>query len=419
MKSFLKRLFIDNWPRKLVAIIAALVIWLLVNHSITVTRTIPNVPIRVLNIPTDKTIEGVGPGGLLPRRIPLTLTGRKQALDRLTSKDIEVVTDAEGAGDRWTIEVTKRNIVGKNAEIDVAHDISSVAPIELTVQLSNLITEKVPITVTEPVGEPPTGFLFIGVWPQRLVQTVSGPEESVKELKAKGLRLTFNLSDITPQELQTLSQEQVGDEISFPVPASWKSVTIPFLQDKKEAINDPEAEVLHLTFLKSELLPLSEGMPVATFFPLTYSLTLNPEAYPLVEGGAIGKKNGIATLSFPVYARNVSRLFLTTVQNQLQVTFRAIPKSLSSTLPWSMEFIDPVRLEEEYLAAFLRTIPEEQRAATDPTIREADLRMRFRRYLRKFELVDEHERPVALVGVLTKEGISVTLGNEKGRNTKK
>lgn len=38
MKSILIMLFVQNWQRKLISLILAIVIWLMINHSITVTK---------------------------------------------------------------------------------------------------------------------------------------------------------------------------------------------------------------------------------------------------------------------------------------------------------------------------------------------------------------------------------------------
>lgn len=35
MISLLKRLFIDNWVRKLISLILAMIIWMVVNHSMS------------------------------------------------------------------------------------------------------------------------------------------------------------------------------------------------------------------------------------------------------------------------------------------------------------------------------------------------------------------------------------------------
>src|SRR5262249_17952946 len=107
MNDWLKRTFLEQWPRKLTALIAAIIIWVLVNHSIPVTPTIPNVSIRVLNIPPGKTIEGLLPNGILSKHLTLTLTGQKTTLLGLAPNDLEVVADAAGKEDRWSVDVTK------------------------------------------------------------------------------------------------------------------------------------------------------------------------------------------------------------------------------------------------------------------------------------------------------------------------
>jgi hypothetical protein len=38
MKSLLIKLFIENWQRKLISLILAIVIWLMINHSIAITK---------------------------------------------------------------------------------------------------------------------------------------------------------------------------------------------------------------------------------------------------------------------------------------------------------------------------------------------------------------------------------------------
>ena len=85
MKTLLKNLFINNWPRKCLSIILAIAIWFLVNKSLTATKTILNVPVRIENIPPGKTVEGIQSNGLLNRRVSLTLTGNKQLLEDLNA----------------------------------------------------------------------------------------------------------------------------------------------------------------------------------------------------------------------------------------------------------------------------------------------------------------------------------------------
>jgi hypothetical protein len=408
MITLLRNLFIVNWPRKLIALIAGIVIWFLVSHSITITRTIPNVPVRVLNIPADKTVEGLLPGGLLADRLTLTLTGSRSLLDTLAGQDIEVVTDAAGRPDQWTITVTKRNLVAKSADIDIARGVTSVSPVELTVELSPLVTDRIPITVTPPIGEPPKGYLYLDVWPQRLYQTVKGPKPQVERLKEKGLRLTFSLSDISVQELDEL-QEKAGDqdEIRFFVPDAWKRVVIPFMRDQAVEINDPEAAYLHIDFLRRDLLPLDSDIPLSLFFPLEYSLTLNPGTYTLASGTLVATKNGIFILTEPAYVRNVSRRFLDTVRDSLEIAIKVVPPDVAQPLPWSLQFIDPKQLEESYVKASLP--PEEgDDEAIPSTLRTKQLRERFRKYMRDLELLRANQQPLVLYPELGAETITLT-----------
>lgn len=54
MRQFLQELFLENIPRKLVAILTAIIIFFFVNQSLTVTKVVNNVSIRLINIPPPK-----------------------------------------------------------------------------------------------------------------------------------------------------------------------------------------------------------------------------------------------------------------------------------------------------------------------------------------------------------------------------
>ncbi len=410
MSEILFRTFLHQWPRKLTALLAAIIIWFLVDHSITITRTIPNIPVRVLNVPENKTIDGLLPNGLIGKRLTLTITGQKTALEELSSSDLEVVTDAAGKGDRWTLEVTKKNLVSLNPDLDLTHGIASVSPVELTIQMSSYVTEKIPITITRPVGEPPKGYTYLDVWPQRLFQTVSGPDRSVQELKAKGLRLTFDLSKISKEELDALSEKtqyRPEDEVRFFIPDAWKKVILPFGREPLVAINDPESDYLHLDLLKQEFLSLNDPIPVTLFFPLSNSDLLNPETYHLDIDSLIKKKNGLYVLGLPLYVKDVSRLFLDTVRDRIELTVTVLPPSVSKELPWSIEFIDPLELENAYIKAALAAIPQEERAQLPPKLHEDYLRLRFRTYMHEFKLYKEDETSLDLIVELGQGLISI------------
>ena len=81
MKTILYKLFIEHWPRKLVAIILAVITWLVVNHTLTSTRNISNVPVRIIHLPAGRTVEGMQPNGRLAKKVTLDRR-RQQGPDR-------------------------------------------------------------------------------------------------------------------------------------------------------------------------------------------------------------------------------------------------------------------------------------------------------------------------------------------------
>jgi len=415
MKSWLKRIFIDNWRRKVLALASAVIIWLLVANSITVTQTYTSVPIRVVDIPSDKTIVGLMPNGLLSWQIPITLTGRKDALGSLGPDDLEIVISAENKGDQWTTEIGRRNLVSLNPDVDLKMAVTDIAPAEVTIELSPLVTAKVPVTVTPPIGEPPQGYQYLDLWPERLYQTVSGPEPQVNELKAKGLKLTFDLSQITKEELDTLYENELGirdEEVRYFVPSSRKRVAIPFQQDQVVAINDPDATFLHLDFLKQSMLPLDRPLPIQPFFPLQYSSRLNPDTYGVAQNEVVAQKNGIDQLTLPLYTRDVSRFFLDTVRDYIALSVVVSPRTKRPTLAWSIQFVDPSELEEQFVALSMANAPTAE-SAPDlyPETREESLRDRFRMYMRKFTLYTEDEEPLDLVCELSADSIEIRNAN--------
>ena len=69
MKSLLIKIFLENWPRKLVAMLLALIIWSMVSHSMMTYKTFHNVPVKVLNIPPGKTIEKINDKQILSKKV--------------------------------------------------------------------------------------------------------------------------------------------------------------------------------------------------------------------------------------------------------------------------------------------------------------------------------------------------------------
>jgi hypothetical protein len=409
MKTLLIRLFVENWQRKLVSLILALIVWFVVNYSMTTTKTIQNIPVRVINLSPQKTIEGMQVNGILNQRISLTLTGNKSILEDLSTEDIEVVIDATSKADEWAESIDKKNIVSLNPDVDPSKAISKINPFEMIIRQSKLLTEKIPVLITQPIGEAPKGYQFLGVWPYHLNLTINGPEESVKRIKTRGLKLTFNLNDISRAELDALGPMKKNgtiDEVSFFVPGSWKKILLQQLSDTPLEIDDPQAKLLRLDFSRQDMLPLGIPLPVVVFFPPKYSNTLNPESYSLATNEFIIKKNGIKMISSPLYAKGVSHLFLETVKDMIQVIIIAAPKSERDTLLWSTQFMYPHELENRYVAKVMSESNDEA-GNVQPHLREDYLRNRFRSYMNRFRLHTPDGKKLSLKIELQANAISV------------
>ncbi len=413
----LKNAITSNFQHKVFALLAAILIWAVVNKSITSTRVFTRVPIRVVNVPTDKTIRGLMPNNILDRRITLTLTGTRDVIDRLETQDFEVVIDAADKNDDWIVHVGKKNLVSLNPDIDLMRNVSQVSHGELIVQICPLITEKIPVFILPPRGDSPDGYQFLDVWPHKLTHIVSGPEDDVRKLQEKGIELVFDLSNITKADLDQLRIDEGSDsdEVSYFVPDAWKKVQIPFLNNLKQEINGPEARHLRIDFLRKELLPLDRSIPVRVFYPLSSIADVNQKTLPLSLGGLLEMQNEEFLLSGTFYSSDVSRLFLDIVRDRLEIVIIA-PEVIrdNETLSWDVDFVDPHQLEDLYVAKLMSTehtqdttSAQSQVLQKHQTERELYFRNLFREYMQRFVVYAGKDAPLNLNPKITSGKIVV------------
>jgi hypothetical protein len=391
VKTLLKRIFLDNWQRKGISILLAIVIWVVVNHSLTTSKTVSRIPIRIINIPPGKTIEGLHSNGLLNKRITLTLVGSKPVLDDLSSNDLEVVIDAADKPDEFIASITKKNLTSLNPDIDVSKGINRVSHASFIIRLTKLVTEKIPIIISQPIGEPPRDYQYLDVWPYQLTLTINGPESVIKRLKARGQKLTFNLNDISKAQLDSLpsrSNGADGDVVSFFVPDAWKQVNLPVISDAPIQIDDPQAKQLRIDFVRCTLIPLESPLPAALFFPPATSRDFSPETCAILPSSLVKVVNGVPMITKPLYVKGVSRLFLQVVKEMLQIV--VIPSS-THAFAWSVQFINPRVLEDRYVATLMSDVSDDELKELLPSLREEYLRNRFRSFMNRFQLYDEED----------------------------
>lgn len=388
MKTLLRKIFVEHWSRKLISLILAIIIWLVVSHTLTSTRNISNVSVRIIHLPSGKTVEGMQPSGRLAKKLTLTLVGNKSLIDELTPSDLEVIIDASDKPDEWIVNVSKKNLVSLNPEIDISNGISRVYHPSFVIRMTKLITDKIPIVITQPIGEPPRGYQFLDVWPYHLTLSVKGPEEVIKRLKLKEQRITFNLSDISKSQLDelALSSESSSEVISYFVPEQWKQINIPILSDAPIEIDDPEAKTLRIDFIRCNLLPIDAPIQFSLFFPPENLDQLNPENTSIADSGLIRFRRGTPFISYPLYANGVDSLFLETVRDMIEIVIIASPTTQKKLLDWSVQFVNPRLLEDKYVATLMPDISDRDLRTLQPALREEYLRNRFRSYMNRFQL---------------------------------
>jgi hypothetical protein len=389
MESIIIQFFLHNWQRKLLALVTAIVLWFFVSHSITETKLIRNVPIRISNLPSDKTVVGLLSNGLLNRRINLTLTGAKDVIEEIEPGDLEVNIDASAIDQTdWVVQFNKKNLRSLNPAIDLSNNINSVSHSDFVIKLNRLTTAKVPIHILPPKGEAPDGYEFLDIWPQQLMQTLSGPEEEIERLKTKGLEITFDLSDISKIDLDILKGPQQGgnnNEVSFSIPYTWKQVEVPFRNHLPEEINDPDAQNLRIDFLRHEFLPIDRQLPIHVFYPTKNLSELNPTSTSIASGNYVVSSKGVFLFARSLYVKNVSRLFLNVIRDYLEITIIATSKNESEILPWGFEVVTPHDLEDTYVA-YQMAHGGKQVGGNLTKKRELLYRKRFRNYLQNLSL---------------------------------
>lgn len=408
MISLLKAFFLNNWPRKFFSLLIAILVWYGVNQSLTTTITVSNVPVRIVNIPPGKTVEGIQQDDVLKKRIVLTITGNKSKLSEVSSSDFEVIIDASGKRNKWIEAIGKKNLHSLNPDLSVTQAISKVSRKSVSVELTKLVTEKIPITITQPIGEAPKGYKFLDIWPYQLFITVSGPENAIKKVKSRGVKLTFNLNDISKAQLDDLASKVEGKEkdvVSFFVPREWKYVRLPDLSQNEIEINDTNARHLRIDFLRNELIPIENLLPISLFFPSSTASIENPEKLSIdTSSPLILSQYGMTFIGKQLYASSVSELFVEVIRDTLELLLVIGPNAPNGSFPFTLQFVNHRTLEDKFVSMQLSDVPHDEH----PEIREEYLRNRFRNFMNRMQLFQSDKSPFKIVAKQKGNKVMVT-----------
>lgn len=401
MISLLRNIFIRNWHRKLISLILAIIIWFVVDQSLTTTKTIGSIPIKIVNIPEGKTITGLQSTGHLNNRHLLIVTGKKSHIEDLKASDLEIVLNAAGASDEWIVGIEKKHLVSLNPELNIEGHISKVLANTVSIKFVPLTKEKISIYVTQPIGEAPRGYQFLDIWPYHLNLTVEGPEDVLKKLKSRGIKLTFNLNDIPLSEIERIGVNRTKDVVTYYIPDKWKTIHLPSISEKPLQIDDPDGKLLRIDFLRSDSIPIKFDIPVVFFASPDHLSTVNPSHLSLMNNSLVSMKKGIKILNKALYTKGVSELFVKAIQDMVAISINLVPTSDESGLNWSIQFINPRILEDRYVNLMMTEAYDYEFKDMNPIIMQEYLRNRFRNYMNRFQLYTEDDKLLDLSIQLT------------------
>lgn len=388
--------FLYNWKRKILSFVIACLVWVMVHNSISTTITLNHIPVKIIDLPADRAIEGVSNDGMLYRQISIKVKGDRELLSEINPRDLLIQLSADGKPSHWEPRITKSNLISLDPDLDLS-GIRSLRASKLTLEQTPRLKAPIPVKILPPSGDPPEGYHFIDVWPRTLHHTISGPKELVTELRDQGLTLLLDLNTVKKEDLDAIHNTIQQDEISYFVPSRQRRIQIPFLGKDFHEINDPKAHNLRLDFVKSDGIPIQTTIPVLLYFSSQHSPNLQPQALRLSEGkdedtdrnSAISLQGGVYILSMPLLTLHVSEHFLNTIKNHLSVVITT--DSSGKNYSWSLQVIDSERLEDEYVRSqigWAETSIDQQR--------QKYLRQRFRNYLHLFNLHTKDGKPLEL-----------------------
>lgn len=399
MISLLRKTFIDNWPRKLIAFILAVVIWFAVAQSLTTTKAMNKVALRVKNIPPGMTIEGLQPNGTLTKNISFSMRGSRRVLEDLKPSDFEVEVDASSSSGEWIPRISHKNLVALDHRINLPKMIKEISHKNFILKTIPMVKAQVPVMIKQPVGESPKGYQFFDVTPYKLYITLEGPATTINRLKEQGIPLNFDLNAVTKEDLISIeTKHRAGhqDIVSFRIPDMWKRVHVPELSEAPIVIDDPAATEMCIDFVRVELIPTSAPIPIVFHvLPKIFNKTKIGKLM-LAENEVVKQQNGVKVLLDQVYAVNVSECFFDIVKDHLQIAIVTNTSKENTQLPWCIQILQMSELEDKYVDRVINEAYNQKLSDLHPQTKEEYIRNRFRCYVNRLKLFSSKEQPLEL-----------------------
>jgi len=166
---------LEHWPAKVLALAAALLLFLFNRFDSLEVRTY-NVPLRLM---TDTALL---PAEDFNHRVKVTLRGTQEVLSSISESDIEALADFsshQGEGVfRAAVQINRRGASADNTSLEI-----SVDPMVLSLRLERKIVKTVPVH-PDFQGQPGKNYELSGFQVNPSIVTIEGPRTVVEEVAA-------------------------------------------------------------------------------------------------------------------------------------------------------------------------------------------------------------------------------------------
>lgn len=169
-----RRVFLEDWTMKLIALVITLGLWLGVTGLRAPTsRRLTDIP---LNLRVANELEVTNSP---VSEVEIKISGDKSKIDQLNPRDMAVSIDLTDipAGDR-TVQITPENV---NVDLPAGFKLEEIQPSRIAVRLERIIEREVPVKA-ETEGGVAEGFEVYDKWVVPTSVRVRGPESFVRPL---------------------------------------------------------------------------------------------------------------------------------------------------------------------------------------------------------------------------------------------
>ncbi len=88
----------------------------------------------------------------MSKRTTLTLSGKKGVIDQLEPGDIEVFLDVSNLPNDGIIQITKKNLINLNPDVNLTSNVNSIEHPEFVIKVSSILTDEIPIIIQPPLA---------------------------------------------------------------------------------------------------------------------------------------------------------------------------------------------------------------------------------------------------------------------------